>query len=156
MGPKHSSELLAEIAAELKISLYQRHTEDEVCHILGVSVGELRQIRQEGRIGCVMITKSKREHFGFQIIDFLLDSMLDGDMKAEAGLPVHRVLDEPPAASGPAPMLISIDEAMNVIGIGRTKLYELIGEGRIEIVKLGRRTLVRTESLRRLASDPAT
>ena len=43
---------------------------------------------------------------------------------------------------------ISVSEAVRVYGIGRTKLYELIHNGNIEAVKLGRRTLIRTESAR--------
>jgi excisionase family DNA binding protein len=43
---------------------------------------------------------------------------------------------------------VSIGEAVRLFGIGRTKLYELIHSGDIEAVKLGRRTLVRTQSAR--------
>lgn len=43
---------------------------------------------------------------------------------------------------------ISIGEAVRQFGIGRTKLYALIQSGDIEAIKLGRRTLVRTESAR--------
>jgi len=37
-----------------------------------------------------------------------------------------------------------------MIGISRTKLYELIGTGEVETIKLGRATLVLVESLRAL------
>ena len=37
-----------------------------------------------------------------------------------------------------------------MIGIGRTKLYELIHAGDLEAVKLGRATLITVSSLRRL------
>ena len=43
---------------------------------------------------------------------------------------------------------ISVCETVRRFGIGRTKLYELIQSGRIEAFKLGRRTLVRTGSVR--------
>ncbi len=43
---------------------------------------------------------------------------------------------------------ISINDAVRTFGIGRTKLYELIRNGDIEAVKLGRRTLIRTASAR--------
>jgi excisionase family DNA binding protein len=37
-----------------------------------------------------------------------------------------------------------------VIGIGRTKLYELIGRGDLQTVKIGRRTLVKSTSIEAL------
>lgn len=51
------------------------------------------------------------------------------------------------------PLLITIQDARRLLGIGTTKLYALIGEGHLEVVKIGRRTLVRYESLKRLASE---
>lgn len=48
-------------------------------------------------------------------------------------------------------LLCSIPEAARVLGLGRSKLYELIGEGRLETVNIGRRRLVRTDSVRALA-----
>ena len=43
---------------------------------------------------------------------------------------------------------VTINEAIHRFGIGRTKFYELIQAGDIEAFKLGRRTLVRVESVR--------
>lgn len=45
---------------------------------------------------------------------------------------------------------ISISEAARALGVGRTSVYNLINEGRLETFKLGRRTLVKTASIRRL------
>ena len=51
----------------------------------------------------------------------------------------------------PAPLLsVRVGEASRMIGIGRTKLYELIKAGDLETVKIGRATLVSMRSLRRL------
>lgn len=44
----------------------------------------------------------------------------------------------------------TIAEACHAVGIGRTKLYELIGEGRVETRKIGARTIIPAESLRAL------
>jgi excisionase family DNA binding protein len=46
-----------------------------------------------------------------------------------------------------APITVRIPEACRMIGIGRSKMYELIQEGRVETVKLGTSTLVVVESL---------
>ncbi|WP_426257473.1 helix-turn-helix domain-containing protein [Sphingomonas sp. DC1600-2] len=48
------------------------------------------------------------------------------------------------------PVTISIKETTEALGIGRTTAYQLIRDGRLEVIKLGRRTLVKADSLRRL------
>ena len=45
------------------------------------------------------------------------------------------------------PIAISIDETGAAIGLGRTKIYSLIAEGSLEVLKIGRRTLVTVESI---------
>ena len=50
----------------------------------------------------------------------------------------------------PAPLSVRVAEASRMIGIGRTKIYELIQAGDLETVKIGRATLVTMRSLRRL------
>lgn len=44
----------------------------------------------------------------------------------------------------------SIPEACAATSIGRSKLYELISEGRLEVRKIGKRTLIPAASLQRL------
>lgn len=42
---------------------------------------------------------------------------------------------------------MTVAEVVKQYGIGRTKLYELIAENRIEAVKLGTRTLIVVDSV---------
>lgn len=49
------------------------------------------------------------------------------------------------------PILCSQAEAGKVLAIGKTKLGELIAEGALETVRIGRRRLVKIASLRGLA-----
>ena len=37
---------------------------------------------------------------------------------------------------------VTINQAGNLIGVGRSKIYQLIGQGRLPLVKLGKRSLV--------------
>lgn len=46
--------------------------------------------------------------------------------------------------------LCSLNDAAKTLGIGRTFTYGLIKQGRLETVKLGRRTLVKIDSIKAL------
>jgi excisionase family DNA binding protein len=50
------------------------------------------------------------------------------------------------------PISVSIIEAAKMIGLGRTSIYAMIADGRLEAFKVGRRTLVRVESIKRLVA----
>ena len=49
----------------------------------------------------------------------------------------------------PRPLTMRIPEAGRMTGIGRSKLYELIGEGKIQTIKVGAITLIPIVSLER-------
>ncbi|MEL1249087.1 helix-turn-helix domain-containing protein [Aurantiacibacter gilvus] len=48
-------------------------------------------------------------------------------------------------------LLVSINEAAKALNLGRTSIYALINEGKLETRKMGRRRLVTTASIKRLA-----
>ena len=47
----------------------------------------------------------------------------------------------------PPKKLLSINEALAVMGVGRTTLYEKLSTGEIKAIKLGRRTFIMAEEL---------
>lgn len=51
------------------------------------------------------------------------------------------------------PVAMRVPDACRYVGISRSTLYVLIARREVEIVKLGRSTLVVTESLRRLINS---
>lgn len=53
----------------------------------------------------------------------------------------------------PEPMLCSIPDAAMMLGISRTSTYELLSEGRLTTVRIGRRRLVKIESVRAIAEE---
>lgn len=53
------------------------------------------------------------------------------------------------------PVTVTVQGARKALGLGNTKIYELISEGRLKTVKIGRRTLVKTESIRALVDQAA-
>ena len=44
----------------------------------------------------------------------------------------------------------SINETARALSLGRTSIYSMIADGRLEAFKLGRRTLIKAASIRRL------
>lgn len=48
------------------------------------------------------------------------------------------------------PITVTVAGARKALGIGTTKIYELIGHGQLQTVKIGRRTLIRTDSIHAL------
>lgn len=48
------------------------------------------------------------------------------------------------------PLAYSVSEACRLTSIGRTRLYQLINEGKLQVRKIGKRTLIPAASLRAL------
>lgn len=53
------------------------------------------------------------------------------------------------------PLAYSVSEACRVSSLGKTRLYQLIGEGRLAVRKVGKRTLIPAASLRALIDGEA-
>ncbi len=51
------------------------------------------------------------------------------------------------------PLAYRIDDAKRRIGVGTTRLYELIGAGHLDARKAGNRTLITAESLRQYVAS---
>ncbi len=51
------------------------------------------------------------------------------------------------------PLCVSVTRAAELLGIGRNLAYELVAQGRIPSLRLGRRTVVPLEGLRRFVAD---
>jgi len=53
-------------------------------------------------------------------------------------------------------LAISINDTAKVLGIGRSSVYALLKTGRLDAIKIGRRTLLTTASIKRLAQSQGT
>jgi excisionase family DNA binding protein len=51
------------------------------------------------------------------------------------------------------PLAVRVKQACELIGIGRSKLYELVAEGEIETIKVGSATLIPMTSLARFVES---
>jgi len=73
---------------------------------------------------------------------------LSGEGKSQLSLP-------PEPHGGPRPITITVKTALELSGLGLTKLYALIKDKRLETVKIGSRRLIRYDSLERLLTGEA-
>jgi excisionase family DNA binding protein len=46
-----------------------------------------------------------------------------------------------------------VEEAASVLGVGRGHAYKAVKTGELPVIRLGRRVLVRTDTLRRMIAD---
>ena len=53
------------------------------------------------------------------------------------------------------PISYSVNDAVRVSSIGRSRLYELMNSGTLESVSVGKRRLIKASSLRRLLGEAA-
>ena len=53
------------------------------------------------------------------------------------------------------PLALSVNDAAKALSLGRTSIYAMIADGRLEAFKLGRRTLIRMDSVRRIVTGEA-
>lgn len=75
--------------------------------------------------------------------------MRNGRQQTNGAVQASRASSAPDAAAIPFAQRLSctIDEACEVTGLGRTKIYELIGDGHLATATIGRRRLVLVRSL---------
>jgi excisionase family DNA binding protein len=51
------------------------------------------------------------------------------------------------------PVTITVEETKRALSLSHTTVYRLINAGRLKTVKIGRRTLITTDSIRALAES---
>ena len=69
-------------------------------------------------------------------------------MRVQSNLQEHRA-----ASVSIEPLTVRIPTAVQLTGLSRSRIYELIEAGDLEIVKVGRSTLIPFKSLRRLIGE---
>ena len=69
-----------------------------------------------------------------------------------SGSPGSPVLQVTPSSKEPA-LLLKVEDAARLLGVGRTTFFELISQGRIQTVRVGRRRLVVRAGLERFVEE---
>ena len=83
-------------------------------------------------------------------------SVITPKMEGPTGMSISGANDQRASEQGLAniePIAMRVPEACRYLGIGRSTLYVLIGQGELEYIKLGSSTLVLTENLKELVES---
>jgi len=139
--------IMREMACDMSVALYRRYSVAEATKILSISEGELESLRTQGEIAYLHINDKHIGFFGCQLLTYLLECIVP-----VGASPKPSQQPTPQAAKptiSPEAELVSVNDTLTILGIGRTKLYELLKANEIEIVKIGNRTMIKRASLRR-------
>ena len=66
---------LCELADSMGIAMYQRFTPVEASLFLRCPIAEIEKLQKQNKIEFVQVTKSQTEFFGFQLLNYLLNSI---------------------------------------------------------------------------------
>ena len=96
----------------------------------------------------------RHERRGHQDDDLWADGEPDwsDDGPRTARIVMTPLLSMKPPEKEPA-LLLKVEDAARLLGVGRTTLFELIGQGRIQTVRVGRRRLVVRAGLERFVEE---
>jgi hypothetical protein len=61
-----------------------------------------------------------------------------------------------PADIADRPFTVTVKDVQKLSGLGPTMIWKLIGDGRLQAVRVDRRTLVTLKSLQKLLTPPGT
>ena len=62
--------------------------------------------------------------------------------------PPSRMADRVPAVSAPAPLLVNVRQACQMLGLGRTSIHHLVRSGQLKPVRIGSSVRFSVEHLR--------
>jgi len=118
----------------MSVALYRRYSVAEAIKILSISEGELESLRTQGQIAYLHINDKHIGFFGCQLLTYLLECIVPVGAN-----PKPSQQPAPQAAKptiSPEAELISVNEALTLLGIGRTKFYDLLNKKSLNMLKL--------------------
>lgn len=140
------SNMMRQMAQDMNVALYRRYGEAAAAKLLSLTIEQLNALRVQGQIGYLDLGDNQIGYFGCQLLTYLLGCVVPPGTEPRAK-PITA-----PQAAKPAVMvdaeLISVDDAIVQLGIGKTKFYDLMKTKELSCVKIGRRTLIKRAELR--------
>jgi predicted DNA-binding transcriptional regulator AlpA len=107
---------LCELADSMGISLYQRFSPVEASLFLRCPLIDIEKLQKKGNIEFIQITKSQTEFFGFQLLNYLFNSIQGNIAPA-------------PSVSSPE-RIIRSKEVQELTGLSRTTIWRLERSGK--------------------------
>jgi len=101
-----------DMAKALNISLYNRYDEDEAAKILKVTQTVLSNIINNGVISFVQVSADQIEFFGFQLLEYLLDSIVDRNVATTS-------------TENDKDRILRFPEVQELTGLSRTTLWRM-------------------------------
>ena len=145
-----SRAMLHEMAQDMSVTLFKRYNTKEATTILDIPEAELTALRERGEIAYLLVGDQSVAFFGYQLLMYLLQCIVPLGVSSEQNEEEPKGLQPHKPAVSPDAELLSVVDTMTLLGIGRTKLYDLIKTNELLTVKIGRRTLIRRSSIKRL------
>ena len=110
---------LCELADSMGISLYQRFTPIEASLFLRCPLVDLEKLQKKGNIEFIQITKDQTEFFGFQLLNYLLNSIQGS------------ITPTQPVPSAPSSeRILRSKEVQDITGLSRTTIWRLERSGK--------------------------
>ena len=117
------TDIMREMARDMGVALYRRYGEAAAAKLLNLTVEQLAELREQGRIGYLDLSDNQVSFFGCQILTYLLECVVPpGSEPRPKPTPVSQ--PSKPVTNTDAE-LISVDDAMAQLGIGKTKFWSL-------------------------------
>lgn len=144
--------MLREMARDMQVALYRRYDTAGAVKILNIPEGELEALRMRGEIAYLLVGDDHVAFFGCQLLTYLLHCVVPVGAAPEPREPLQAEPKTEPVKPliHPEAELVSVKDTMAFLGIGRTKLYDLLNTNELDCVKIGTRTLIKRASIRRL------
>lgn len=134
----------------LKITLGELELSTRACNALGgpgATIGDILAKREAELL--------RTPNFGGRSLRELNEALQSIGLRLNTRilLPDRRAngdVGTPPQENAEGALTVSIAETVKATGLSRATIYNLIGKGELSVVKVGRRTLVKTASIRQL------
>ena len=110
------SDQLKQLANNMGIALYQRFSQVEAALFLRCPITELQKLQTKRKIEYIQVTNNQSEFFGYQLVDYILNS-IQGKLTPE------------PKSNG-VERIINAKEVQRLTGLSRTSIWRQENAGK--------------------------